>query len=206
MTLAIKIGDSVVLDGAKYRMLHRSLSGELCFQDCENGNVRQISEDTLLEKYMFGQAALWVRTDPQIKGWEEKNLRLDFGSLPPEQQREARRCKAYVDAIMEAGRPIRRAETWPTLIDVTARALADPKKPSWQTVSRWLRRYLANRCDIRSLLSGNAANLFTKQSPAGEPLDDLGSADRGVGCDAVTTRHEGPPHNVYGLVNFGWGD
>lgn len=157
MTLAIKIGDSIVLDGAKYRMLHRSLSGELCFQDWENGNVRQISEDSLLEKYMSGQAALWVRTEPQIKGWEEKNLRLDFGSLSPGQQEEARRCKAYVDAIMTAGRPARRAETWPSLIDVTARTIADPNKPSWQTVSRWLRRYLASRCDIRSLLSGNAA-------------------------------------------------
>lgn len=165
MTLALKTGDSVVIDGAVYRMLHKALSGQLCFQNWENGNVLQLSEEDLQRKYLAGNTTFGVPSPLQSKSGAKNDvnslqreyLGLDFGSLRPDQQAEARRCKAYVDAVMQEGRPARRAETWPPLIDATARATSDARKPSWQTVSRWLRRYLASRCDIRSLISGNAS-------------------------------------------------
>lgn len=171
MALALKTGDSVLIDGAVYRMLHRALSGEICFQDWENGNLLQISEEELEEKYLEGNTTFGALTalqsrlkptsdaeDPKRReDWKNENLALDFGSLPPARQAEARRRKVYVDAVIQKGTPTRRAQTWPAIIDVAGRAIGDSRKPSWQTVGRWLRRYLANRCDIRSLLSGNAS-------------------------------------------------
>lgn len=169
MALDLKNGESVIMDGAVYKLMHRALSGDLCFQDWETGNVRQISEQDLLKKYMAGQTTLWVPSALQPKNgarikpdaaldWERKNLQLDIGSLTREQREQVDRWKAYVEAIMKEGTPARRAETWPALIDATARAISDPKgAPSWQTVSRWLRRYIASRCDIRSLISGDAS-------------------------------------------------
>lgn len=174
MALAIEAGESVLIDGAVYRALSRAGSGDLRFQDFENGNLLQISEEQLQEKYLEGNATFGALGVLQLKkrleagsledeesearkDWQNRNLLVDFASLRPEQQAEARRAKAYIDAIIVKGRPAKRAVTWPPIIDVAAREIADSRKPSWQTVSRWLRRYLANRCDLRSLLSGNSS-------------------------------------------------
>ncbi len=144
-------GDKIRLNGKVLVFTHRTAANDFCFKDPENGTVNQLTADQVLQKFADGDLELRVpvndNTIPEVDAHA-----LDYSCASEEHQKIAEDCLSYVRAIYHAGNPKPMAKAWPAIITNVALSLGHKVPPRWTTVRRWMRKYEANKGDIRSLL------------------------------------------------------
>jgi putative transposase len=145
MSLSLRINDVVEIDGEVLHFHHRTLAGDLSFENRATADTKTVALGDLLSRFAKGEIALRVSTeDAAIKA-------LDLSSLKSSLRRRIDVRLAFVKAILAAQMPKRMAQTWPPIIAEVA-ALHRLIPPSWETVRRWVNKYKNNQGDARSLI------------------------------------------------------
>lgn len=152
--LNIARNDRVRLNGRILVFSHRTSEDEYYFKDPENGAYEHLTPAQILQKFASGDLELRVPVNDNENA-ELDPKKLDWTCTPEEHQGIAQDRLAYIKAIYHAGKPTPMANTWPAIIETVTLSLGGKKvPPQWTTVRRWMRKYEANKGDIRSLLPG----------------------------------------------------
>lgn len=157
MSFQIQRGDPCRIDGVIYEFTHRTLTGEYSFKNGENGYVKQLPEKKVLAAFTRGEIAFRVPVPDELKPFQQANIEADFAFFDPEIQAIARRRKAYVDRILDERPQGPRSQTWPQILDRVREELGAKTAPSWHSVARWMKPYVAGGCDLRLLVPGYTA-------------------------------------------------
>lgn len=145
----------VRLKGSVRRFTHWTTGDDLVFRDPQNGNTVQCTQEEFQRLFTDGLANLNVPPPDTTESWRAEALQSDFTSLPEHLQADALRRQGYLDRIREINPVGPVAATYPPIIAaVHAESTDDGKKPSWQTVRRWMRDYESADYDIRALVPG----------------------------------------------------
>lgn len=81
----------------------------------------------------------------------QTRIAKDFLSYPEHEKEDARRKLHYLKAIANAGITTFTKSSIQSTINEVAKRISDPKKPHWNTVYRWHKRYLISDGDVRAL-------------------------------------------------------
>lgn len=148
--LRLKKGAFVQIRGTTYRVDYLTSDRDFTLHDLGTGQLRQVTQADLLRLYQANEAQLNVPNPAITTEFERQCLAANFASALEDHQDIARRNKAFLDDLLAAPKGPRR-KTWPPIIEATAKRIGC-QPLSWMHLGKLMKKYLANRNDIRSLL------------------------------------------------------
>ncbi|GIK96337.1 MAG: hypothetical protein BroJett029_05460 [Alphaproteobacteria bacterium] len=155
MRLDIPTNSLIRVNGTVHRFSHWTADNAVVLRDPQNGNCMQCSQEDFLRLFTDGLVQLNVPPADATKPWRAEYLRTDFSALPKQDQAEALRKKTYLDRIRATQYVGPQRSAFPPIIAAVAAELGDEKKPSWQTVARWMLAYTKANYDVRALVPGH---------------------------------------------------
>lgn len=151
--IQFKKGLRLLLHGQEYSVEERLPNAEIQLINLLT-NVRSTLKETVLTQLLF-RGELQFQDNDGSKLEREKNQKFDhsdFTQLPENLREEAKRRHCYVSKVLKLSPNKQTAKTLKPIISQVAQEIDDLKSPSWQTLCRWYKNYLASDKDIRALV------------------------------------------------------
>lgn len=154
-------GTNITIEGAAYKILHKLPNGRFQLRQAETSEIVTYDSSGLLTLYANGKLEFVPAGLPTPSGatWHSNYGDKPFSEYSKDDQAIASRRERYVKAATTAGLKHFTRWTLAPIIEKCARnqQFPDNNPPSWISVYRWHRRYIASGCDIRSLVDQRAS-------------------------------------------------
>ncbi len=134
-------------NGADHRIIHLGVDGQVVLEQLDNGLTVLSSQQALLAAFGTGE----IRWETGVKSSMPQAYQRPLGDLPLQAQEHVRRRKAYLDAIIKAGRPSLSSNYLTPLISKVSAQINDANPPSPSSVYRWYKAYIISQ-DARALI------------------------------------------------------
>lgn len=153
-------GATVLIRGVHYEVANKLADGRIQFRQPETSELAILSREELLALYEHNELEFELRGLPTSSGahWYDNLGKIAFAALTEQERLPAERKERYVKAVLAAGVKHLTKELLTPIIRKCAsdESIPDKNPPSWISVYRWIKRYTASGCDIRSLLAYRA--------------------------------------------------
>lgn len=172
-------GLHIVLHGRERFIELKCADGQWQMRDVANGTLSTALESELVDAFFAGHLQLIgeERASKYVQRKIAKDLSLDFTELSKELSDEAKRRLAYVRCIPAEHRNTAKKEILGPIISGVSKQIGDSHPPSYSTLYRWNRDFLASGEDIRALVPStrNRGNKSDKvpQPGVSEIIEDL---------------------------------
>jgi putative transposase len=149
----LRRGLHLLLHGQEYSVEERLPTGEVLLNNLLT-NVRSNLKETVLTQLLFeGKLQFLDSGRSEAKHISKKRFsHRDFTQLPERLREEAKRKHSYVTKVLELTPDKQTAKTLKPVIAEVSNEIEDSKPPSWLTLYRWHKNYIASGRDIRSLV------------------------------------------------------
>ncbi|MEN9567301.1 MAG: hypothetical protein RLZZ69_2497, partial [Cyanobacteriota bacterium] len=149
----LRRGLHLLLHGQEYSVEKRLPTGEVLLNNLLT-NVRSNLKETVLTQLLFeGELQFLDSGLSETKHTSNKRFsHRDFTQLPEALREEAKRKHSYVTKVLELTPDKQTAKTLKPVIAEVSQEIEDSKPPSWLTLYRWHKNYIASDKDIRSLV------------------------------------------------------
>jgi putative transposase len=158
---SFSVGVTVIIRDVSYKLMHKLEDGRFQFCQPDTSEIITLGRTDLLALYAEGNAEFAHKGLPTPSGatWYANYGDKPFSTYPEKDQQIALRREAYVKSVIAEGiRDFTKKNVNP-VINKCAHDTEHPdeRRPSWISVYRWRRRYLASGCDVRSLIDQRAS-------------------------------------------------
>lgn len=153
----LRRGLHLLLHGQEYIVEERLPNGEVHLNNLLT-NVRSNLKETVLTQLLFeGELQFLDSCRSETKQTGKKRFsHSNFTQLPETLREEAKRKHSYVTKVLELTPNKQTAKTLKPVIAEVSKKIDDSKPPSWLTLYRWYKNYIASGRDIRSLVPLNS--------------------------------------------------
>ncbi|MEL6930223.1 MAG: Mu transposase C-terminal domain-containing protein [Cyanobacteria bacterium J06600_6] len=137
----------------EYSIEERLPNGELHLKNLLTNTSSILKETTLTQLLFKGELQFLESNGSQATSETKKQLSYkDFTQLPEALRKEAKRRYSYVDRVVKSTPDKQTTKTLEPIVAQVSKEISDSKPPSWLTLYRWYKSYIASGCDIRSLV------------------------------------------------------
>lgn len=158
---SLSAGAALIIRGTPYKLINKLEDGRIQFCQPDTSELSTISKQELLSLFASGEAEFAHKGLPTASGatWFSNYGDKPLSEYPEKDQTIAERRERYVKAVMAAGiKNFTKANVNPVIKKCAgSKTHPDSKRPSWISVYRWKRTYIASGCDIRSLVDQRAS-------------------------------------------------
>lgn len=156
--IQLKKGLHLLLQGQEYSLEERLPNGEVRLKNLLTNTSSKLKE-TVLTQLLFKGELQFLNSDRFEDRKQRKNSfnHIDFTQLPEALREEARRKYSYVSRVLKSTPDKQTAKTLKPVIAEVSQEIEDSKPPSWSTLYRWYKNYIASDKDIRSLVPLHSA-------------------------------------------------
>ena len=159
--IQLKKGLHLLLHGQEYSLEERLPNGKIQLKNLLTNTSSKLKETVLTQLLFKGELEFLnsVNSDRFKDREQRKNSfnHIDFTQLPEALREEARRKYSYVSRVLESTPDKQTAKTLKPVITEVSQEIEDSKPPSWSTLYRWYKNYIASDKDIRSLVPLHSA-------------------------------------------------
>lgn len=151
---ALRKGHHVRIGSSEFVILQRLAEGGWQLQNIATGEWCTFNEDDLLDWFAKNELSFVLRVEGPCSSADRLDVKLqrDLSTYPDELVAMATNRVKYLKEI-EQRQPISMTRTAiEPLIRLVAERIQDIKPPSWRTVCRDYRKWLAAGCDIRAIV------------------------------------------------------
>ncbi len=156
--IQFRLGLRLLWQGREYVISECNSGGQIQLKDQMTNNVTTVKVAALVQ-FLFQGDLQFLEVDADLSN---KNNRLvymsaDFTQLLPELRELAKRKYSYVIRVLELNPHKLTGSNLKPIIEQVSNEIQDTEPPSWLTLYRWVKDYLASGKDIRSLIPKHIA-------------------------------------------------
>lgn len=156
--IQLRKGLHLLLHGQEYSVEERLPNGEIQLKNLLTNTSSKLKETVLTQLLFKGELQFIDSNCSEAKKRRKKRFtHSDFTELPAALRKEAKRKYSYVSRVLESTPEKQTAKTLKPVIAEVSQKIEDSKPPSWSTLYRWYKNYIASDKDIRSLVPLHSA-------------------------------------------------